>query len=289
MSNLSPTLSDVLEGAFDELGQLVHGIATGGSSTTLVDSALKGKDDSWNKGTAFITYDSAGLGAAPENEFARITDYARATGTVTTSFSATTASGDHYALASRRWSADDMVGIVNRAMQRLGYIPKVDTSLTTSAGQLEYTLPAGFKRGPRRVYRHQFSTTDGEAPVRMTDWYQENGILIFRRQPASGVTLRLVGAGPADRLTIHSDALDESIALERAIAETAYQALRWLIRRTEGEDRGLFQDANDAAAYRDEVRADYPIRLPTPEKKQAMHISNRRRSRRNTYGPYLTS
>jgi hypothetical protein len=126
----------------------------------------------------------------------------------------------------------------------------------------------------------------------MTDWYQENGILIFRRQPPSGVTLRLVGAGPAARLTLHGDALDESIALERAIAETAYQALRWLIRRTEGEDRSLMQDANDAAAYRDETRADYPIKLPTPEKKQAMHVENRkgrRRGRRNTYGPYITS
>ncbi len=284
MSNISPTLSDVMEGAFDELGQLVHGVTTGGGATTLVDIALKGKDDSWNKGTAFITYDAAGAGAAPENEFTRITDYARATGTVTAAFSSAVATGDHYALASRRWSANDMVGIVNRALQRLGYIPKVDVTLTAVAGTLEYTLPAGFKRGPRRVYRHETTTTDAESPVRMTDWYHENGILIFRRQPPAGV-LRLVGVGPADRLTIYSDALDESIALERAIAETAYQALRWLIRRTEGEDRSLMQDANDANAYRDEVRAAYPIRIPTPEFKPAMHLSTDKR--RKTYGPFL--
>ncbi len=288
MSNLSPTLSDIMEGTFDELGQLVHGVTTGGSSTTLIDSALKGKDDSWNKGTAFITYDAAGAGAAPENEFARITDYARATGTVTTAFSTAVATGDHFALASKRWSTDDMVGIVNRSLQRLGYVPKTDTSITTSAGKLEYTLPAGFKRGPRRVYHHESTAANAERPVRMSDWYPENGVLIFRRQPPSGVVLRLVGAGPADRLTIYSDTLDSAIALERAIAEAAYQALRWQIRRTEGEDRGLMQDANDAAQYRDECRADYPIKLPTPEKKQAMHITSRRRGRRNAYGPYLT-
>ena len=227
MSETAPTLSDIMQGAFDDLGQLVTGVATGGGASTIVDSALKGRDDSWNKGTAFIPYDAAGNSAPPENEFARITDYARTSGTISASFSADVAAGDHYALASRKWTSDDMIAIVNRALKRMGHIPKVDESLTASSGQTEYTLPAGFKVGPRRVYLLQSTATDDEKPMRMTDWYPQNGILIFRRQPAAGV-LRLVGKGAHERLSLFGDTLDESVALELAIAQTVVHALRWI-------------------------------------------------------------
>ena len=289
MSLLTPTLADVMLGAFGELGQLVAGVCTGGSATTLVDSALKGKEDSWNQGTAFITYDVGGTGAAPEGEFARITDYDRTLGTVTADFSADVATDDHYALASRRWTTDDMIAVVRRAMRRMGAVPKNDVSLTTAASQTEYTLPAGFRQ-VRRVYRHQVTTTDNEQPVRMSDWYEENGVLIFRRQPPSGVVLRLVGKGTAADMRLYGDTLEASIPLERAVAESAYHALRFLIRRTEGEDRSLMQNLNDAADYRDEARAEWPVRVPLPTYKPMLLPTGRRNRgnrRSNRYGPYI--
>lgn len=289
MSLLTPTLSDVMAGTFDELAQLVTGITTGGDGTTLVDSLLKGKDDSWNQGTAFITYDVGGSGAAPQGEFARITDYARGTGTVTANFSVDVATGDHYALASRRWTTDDMVTIINRALQRMGGVPKNDISLTTAANTTEYTLPAGF-RELRRVYRHTLTTADNEQPIKMSDWRTENNILIFSRQPPAGVVLRLVGKGIAARMRLFGDTLEGSIPLERAIAESAYHALRFLIRRTEGEDRSLMQDLNDAADYRDEARAEWPVRVPLPTYKPMLLPTGRRNRgnrRSNRYGPYV--
>lgn len=289
MSLLAPTLSDVMLGTFDELGQLVSGVCTGGSGTTLIDSGLKGKDDSWNGGSAFITYDAGAAAAAPEGEFAEITDYARGSGTVTADFSADVAASDHYALASNRWSARDMIAIINRATRRLGAIPKVDVSLTTAAAQTEYTLPAGF-RNVRRVFRHTSTGTDNEQPVKMSDWYEENNVLIFRRQPPSGYVLRLVAKGLASPMPLYSSTLDTAIALERAIAESAYHALRFLIRRTEGEDRSLMSDANDAAAFRDEMRGEWPIKIPLAQyKPMLMPRQGSRRRRRTTYGPYLTS
>ncbi len=286
MSLLAPTLSDVMLGTFDELGQLVSGVCTGGGASTLVDSGLKGKDDSWNGGSAFITYDAAAGAAAPEGEFAEITDYARATGTVTADFSADVASGDHYALASKRWSARDIIAIINRATRRLGAIPKVDTSITTAANTTEYTLPAGF-RNVRRVYQHLSTATDNEQPVKLSDWYEENNILIFRRQPQSGYVLRLVAKGLASPMPLYNSTLDTAIPLERAIAEATYHAYRFLIRRTEGEDRGLMSDANDAAAYRDEARGEWPIKLPLPTYKPMLLMRRNRRGRRSTYGPFL--
>ena len=290
MSLLTPNLSDVMLGTFGELGQLVSGVCTGGSGTTLVDSALKGKEDSWNKGTAFITYDFGGSAAAPEGEFARITDYDRTLGTVTADFSADVAVDDRYALASRKWTTDDMIAIIRRALLRMGGVPKVDISLTTAASQTEYTLPAGF-REVRRVYRHQVTTTDNELPIKMSDWYEENGILIFRRQPPSGVVLRLVGKGLAAQMDLTGDALEASIPLQRAIAESAYHALRFLNLRTEGEDRSLMQNLNDAADYRDEARAEWPVRMPLPTYKPMMLPTGRRNRgnrRSNRYGPYIT-
>ncbi len=290
MSLTAPTLSDIMHGSFSELGQLVSGVTTAGDGISLTDSLLKGKDDAWNQGTAFITYDVGGSGAAPEGEFARITDYVRTSGKVTADFSEDVATGDHYALASRRWSTDDMIAIVNRGLRRLGNIPKLDETLTTAANQTEYTLPAGLKGSLRKVWRLTSTTTDNEKPVKMSDWYVQNGILIFRRQPPSGQVLRLTGMGTHARLSLFGDTLDIAIALERAIAETTYHAYRFLIKRTEGEDRGLFQDANDAADYRDEARTEYPIVAPLPEYKPTwMPVESRRQQRRRSskYGPYL--
>jgi len=286
MSLTVPTLSDVMLGTFDELGQLVSGVTTGGGGTTLVDSGLKGKDDSWNGGSAFITYDAGAAGAAPEGEFAEITDYARATGTVTANFSADVAAGDHYALASDRWSARDMIAVINRAIRRLGAIPKVNTSLTTAANQSEYALPAGF-RNVRRVYQHTSTAADNEQPVRLSNWYEENNVLIFRSQPPSGYVLRVVSKGLASPLPLYGSALDTAIPLERAIAEAAYHAYRFLIRRTEGEDRGLMSQANDAAAYRDEARGEWPIKLPLPTYKPMLLMRRNLRGRRSTYGPWV--
>ncbi|MCH8992975.1 MAG: hypothetical protein IIA44_14650 [Acidobacteria bacterium] len=91
-------------------------------------------------------------------------------------------------------------------------------------------------------------------------------------------------------MSLTGDTLDIAVALERAIAETAFHALTFLIRRTEGEDRGLFQDRNDAADYRDEARAQFPIVAPLPEYKPTwMPVESRGRQRRRNskYGPYL--
>ena len=79
MSLAAPTLFDILLRLFDDLGEMKYGIATGGSTTTLVDSGIGGKDDDWKGGTVFVV--TAGA-AVPEGEFAEVTGYATATGTL---------------------------------------------------------------------------------------------------------------------------------------------------------------------------------------------------------------
>lgn len=289
MSATTPTLFDLMLSTFEELGQLVSGVATGGSTTTLVDSGLKGRDDDWTRGTAFLTFDAGAAAAAPEGEFSEITSYARATGTLTTVWSVAPASGDYYSIATKRWGTDDMRQIINRALVRQGDIPKVDISLTTSANKSEYTLPAGFKTKVRRVYMHQYTTTDDEQPEELTDWYVENDILVFRRQPESGKVLRIIAMGPHARLNTAAAALEPSVHINRIVSEAAYLALRWEKRNTEGEDRSQIQDLNDAAEYRDSMRRAHPMGDPGTPFKPILHPDNDRRHRRrsNKFGPWL--
>src|SRR3990167_675387 len=288
MSASVPTLFDILIGVFDELGQLVNGVATGGSATTVVDSGLAGKDGDWKLGTLFIT--KAG-GAAPEGEFAEVTAYTRTSGTVTVAASALTAApaaDDEYALASKRWTLNDMKRIVNRALVRMGDIPTVYTSLTTVAGQTEYTLPAGARRGNnlRRVYMDRFSDSDDTMPEELTHWRPEGSSLLFRTQLEASRTLTLIYMAPHGTMSAYGDALSPYVHLNRIVAEAAYLAMQTSVRRTEGTDRSSVRDINALASDLELARERFPVMDPgTPFK--SLLVGKKKGLRRSRYGPWL--
>lgn len=288
MSSSQPTLFDILLGVFDELGQLVNGVATGGSATTLVDSGLAGRDGDWKLGTLFITKASS---AAPEGEFAEVTAYARTAGTVTVASSALTAapaSGDEYALASKRWTLSDLKRIVNRALVRMGDIPTVDTSLTTAAGQTEYTLPAGARRGNnlRRVYMDRFGDSDDTLPEELTHWRPEGSSLMFRNQLETGRTLTLIYMAPHGTMSAYGDALSPYVHLNRIVAEAAFLAMQTGVRRTEGIDRSSVRDFNALVSDLELARKRFPIMDPgTPFK--SILVGKKEGLRRSKYGPWL--
>lgn len=140
------------------LGQLLskilpiqlEGKATGGSVSTIIDSALPGtlEDDAFKGALAFIQASTDG--AAPESEFAVITAFAESTGTFTldANLSAAAAAGDFYAVADPQFSKVAVLRLVNDALRNFGIISLVDTSLTTSYNTLEYTLPLALKNFP---------------------------------------------------------------------------------------------------------------------------------------------
>lgn len=247
MSLNSPTLFDILLRVYDDLGELRYGVATGGSATTLVDSGLGGADDDWNQGTVFVVEADA---AAPEGDYAEVTDYTSSSGTLTFSSSgidglgSAPASADEYALAGSEFPLDKMRGMVNRSLSNL-FVPSVDESLTTAATQKEYTIPAVANDALRRVYISQVSTANDEGWVEMFNWRQETNILIFRQQPVTGQTIKLVYMSAHARLAAFSDTLSNYVPLNRIIAEAYYLAMVDRIRRREtggGERRGLMDE-----------------------------------------------
>ncbi len=283
MSLAAPALFDILLRVYSDLGELQFGLATGGSSTTLVDSGIGGSDDDWNGGTVFITEADS---AAPVAEFAEITDYATSSGTLTfassgiNGLSSAPAADDEYALASSLYTLDYMRGVVNRALVRMGNITVVDESLTTAANQKEYTIPgAAVKDNLREVWIAPVSTANNEGWVLLPKgvWRQELNILIFQQQPVSGKTLKLVYMGLQTRLAAFGDAISADIPLNRVVAEAVY--LVRTSRKSSGRERAEAEDDLLLARQR------WPIHDPGKPSKLMIIGSRARRDQFTTPDP----
>jgi hypothetical protein len=95
------TRNQVLERFLRETGLGTYGIATGGSTTTVIDTAAllssQLSNDIMPGAWARIGLDAAGAGAAPEGETQPVSAYVATTGTVTNAaFTTAVAVGDHY-------------------------------------------------------------------------------------------------------------------------------------------------------------------------------------------------
>jgi len=135
------TLFDATLAVARELGVARQGTATGGSTTTIIDTGRNEVDDAFNGGTAWIVSADS---AAPEDEYATISDWVNSTGTATISaVTAAVASGDVYVLTTARYPLDVLISAINSELIKY-WVPRWDkTSLDVVSGQSEYDLPAG--------------------------------------------------------------------------------------------------------------------------------------------------
>lgn len=264
------------------VGQTADCVAQAGSgATTLIDAVLLGTtldkvgrtDDEYNGGTAFITYDAAGASAAPENETARITDYAATTGTLTlatSDLSAAAATGDHFTITSIR--RDILFRAVNNALMSLGDVPfEDDTSLDTVAGTLAYTIPAAAKHDLREVYIAE-STSSPYYWKAWNYWHQlynkSTYDLEFTVMPAASRDIRLVYMAPHGMLENDSDAINNCVPQPLLVWQAAYQYYRDLLNTQEGRDNKTWEALGTEAAQRAELyRSKYPIFRPARQVK----------------------
>ena len=292
MSHAVPTLFDIVYGLADELGLLQYGIATGGTTSTLLDSDLTlgdFQDDTWQRGTAFITYDAGGSNAAPEGEMSEITAYTDSSGTLASVWTAAPAAGDHYAIGAPDWELSDLIRIVNHAFVRMGPVPQLDTSLSTVANVTEYTLPAAVRGTLRRVYIDQYTTTDNTRPQEISNWDREAalnaGELIFPVQPATGRVISLRYMAPHPQLDLQGDLLSSFVPLRRIISEATFLALR--SRNRQGSDNDLKAAFNDAADDVEQARKMFPI-LDIGLPFKPILRGKRKGDRRRKYGRFFT-
>lgn len=225
------TLFDATLALARRLGVTRSGTATGGSTTTLIDtSRLVQVDDYWNEGTVWVEDTTDGL--APKSEFSIVSDFVQSTKTATIgTLTAAIAAGDEYVIAGALYTLDELIEAINTVLARLE-IPAVDTSsLTITSSTTEYTLPAAVVRGLlRRVYL-QTDTGSGDNRWReVHDWTVKFGATgaqdtLIIPQFDSGYALRLDYITRHQRLRSAGDNVNEAIDLDALALHAAIEAL----------------------------------------------------------------
>src|SRR5690349_2229151 len=273
------TLSKVLQRAWRETGFSVDISATGGSTTTIIDTNTQyTTDNSLVGGTAIVVRDAGGASAAPEGEFARISAFVASTKTFTIdAVTSAIASGDSILLATPRIKLAQMKQAVNDALTNLGTISLVDTSLTSAAAQTEYALPVGLKIERLLDIQYNTITNDSDNNQWRSVFGESNyvpaapgstGLLILPQLPISR-TIKIIYEGVHPILSAFSDKVSETIREELIVAATIDKALTWYISKRGDSALGTFaiQRWNDAKQTLQMQKADKPIFRSKPAPK----------------------
>lgn len=234
------TMFDLVWKTLVELGVTRTGTATGGSTTTLVDTnALKLiENDYYNEGTLFIFNDADAT--TLDKLYTKIKDFTQTSKTITTyaTLGAEIAVGDTYGVANRRFPLHLVEQKINNQLYLEGYIPGEDTSLTTVSSQLEYTIPSGVSRDLRQVYFAASDDSDANEWTPVVNWDIQKtatgtgDTLVLQYELPAGRTLWLRYGKQHDALDAYDDELDEAIHPDRIVYSAAAELLRWYRDRT---------------------------------------------------------
>jgi hypothetical protein len=261
------TLFEVLKKSYLLLGQMEVSTATGGSTTTVIDTKLGDKygDDDIVGSSIFIIRDSGGASAAPEGEISTVTGYVASTTTATVSpaYTAAVAVGDKFGIAKNIIDLPTLIEIANDALQSFGTIQLSDTSITTVEDITEYDLPTTLKY---KIDAAQIQTNLEEDKYTYLDlgsWYVINsipgasGLLIFNSPLPAGFKLKIIYNAEHPRIESASDVIAESIPGELAGRLVTERALEYQVRRTNGTDPFLMQTQNKAMSDVIEARGKF--------------------------------
>ncbi len=268
------TLSDLTYLTALQLGVITEGTATGGSTSTIQDSVDRPEedDDDWNGGTAWIRYDAGGAGAAPQGEYAVISDFTSVGGVITIrgTFTVAVAVGDQYAIAKPRYSLQILIQCVNMALNRLGEILIWDSAtITTADNQTEYTLPSMVtKESLKEVYIQINDDDSDDNRWRLIyNWRVKEPTagtgtaktLILPEQYPSGYAIGLSYTSKHPPMRIYTDKLNESVSPERIYFAAAYEAL---IKKRRNLDAITADKIVRAQQDMLIAERDYPISIP---------------------------
>ena len=245
--------------------------ATGGSTTTAVDTKLTGKDiDDTDYEEGFIHVISAS-GAAPEDEFHRISANAdngtSITFTVDTAFTAAIASGDTFGYVRPTYPLLIVIEQINAGLKMIGFVDLVDkTTLDTVAAQTEYAWALAWKHA--KPWRIDVQTNTGDSNQNqwqeIHNWEVEpaaggsTGLIIFWNQPQSSRDMRIWYQSQHPRVSAYSDVIHESIHPELATKACIAKLAEWNLRRSGVEDPDARQFKNDSIREYDIAVATYP-------------------------------
>ncbi len=272
---MAKTLSNLLLDGYVDLGLNNEPfLATGGSATTIENSLYANEDeppqeDFAKRWTAFVEWDAAGAGAAPQSEYQTISAYDETNYRFTTgTFSAAVGVGDRIVVVSDLIPLQQMIFMANEVMSDYGRLELIDTSLTTAASQTEYTLPLGITKENLYDVRIQGITVDANdnryrsIPFDVIPAVAGTAHTLVIEQYASGYDLMLYYRDVHARLTIFSSTISPTLQYAQIKAAFRYKITDWYNQKNEGGDEFWLGAERKAAGLLDVAKVEYPQRPP---------------------------
>lgn len=280
---MSKTLFDCTYQLAVALGAIAEGTATGGSTTTLVDTVeLTQDDDFWNGGTVWVTYDAGGAGAAPQGEYSVVTDFAASSDTATlrSTLTAAIAAGDRYAIARTRFPLGILIQKINEALVGVK-IEKVDIStITVADGQTEYSLPSDVLE-LKEVWISSNDDTDDNRWERIYDFHVLKSAtgtankVAFGRQFSTDTVVRLVYTAYHATLVTAANKLDDSIHINRVVYNAAVGCLLWRKAKVGESDSTVNELLNYFQNLAAQMNAEHEVAVPKKSAKTIHLIMDR--------------
>lgn len=270
-------LTNLLQELAISLGQTETFKATGGSTTTIINTKIAERADQPEENYAidyfaFIARDAGGANAAPEGEFQRVQSYDSGSNTFTvdTAFTVAPASGDDVMMVTNQFPVRDIISVVNAVLRRL-FVTLPDVTLTTISGQYVYTLPVTSKYSVRKV-EVQTIAGDNDSYVERNDFEiipaseGSTGSIRFINSLDAGMTVRIFYEGPQAFLWSYSAVLSETIPPTLILAECKVAVCEWFNNRSAGADDSWKQRENMARSELDDLRRRLSVKKDMPRR-----------------------
>jgi hypothetical protein len=224
------------------LQDFVRSTATGGTTSTLIDTVARFEgDDFFDNGTLFIRSGNLADKAlvisnwtlfGPNQTFAFATQ------------GSSVAAGDIYAAIPKDFPKGLLVESINQALIDIGKLPKTDITLDTVTAQEEYTLPSDVENIKRVEIAHSLVTPFNYVPN--YNWFEREGKLVFHTDyepKTNGYAIRLSYNEPQTEKSADSDVIDDLIDRELLRWTAAVFALRWRMIRNPEEVANRLNEA----------------------------------------------
>lgn len=213
------TFYDLIKELAYNVGDTREGIATGGTTTTLMDTTLAEANGYYDKGLLLIEQTTPVI--------AKVTTYASATNTFTfPAIGTEVAAGTAYTAIHMRWPLDVLERAIHLALLEQGKIMDVDESLVIVADQERYALPGLTTEDIRRI---EIGTEDDADWQVHYNWRVEDGEIRFLANAPSDTaqTCRIHYVTQHTPLIDLTDTLNEQIHRGALIVAACKHALKW--------------------------------------------------------------
>lgn len=228
------------------LGGLRSSIATGGTTTTLIDTSRNEEAEYWKDGTVWI------MSGTQIGVCAGIKSHSGNTITLNTTLSSAIVAGTEYYVYPPEFKLDAIRHAIQSSLRELGDVTSNNTSLLTNTVSEEYILPTG-------VYNllRVETATNQEEPYNYTRnyyWNESNGKLYFHpnKKPATdGNKIRIWYKAPHIEVFEYSDIISDAIDRTWLAWAAVANVLRNTISIT-GKDKAINIDLLNQAIMREQ-------------------------------------